>query len=368
MKYSHSRLQLQVIFLMTAAAAGFILLSTVQAQTATVHAVLFYSPTCPHCTFIKGEMLPPLLIKHGSQIQIVEIDVSAKAGQEMYRAAVLALQIPQDRLGVPTLVIGRDVLVGSIEIEAAFPGLIDQYLSAGGVGWPEISGLDTWVASIPAADTPTSVRDTAADRPRWLQNFLRDPTGNFLAVLTLGILLIVLGRSAYLFYTGKVQAQTKALHWLIPVVAVMGIGVASYLAFVETTETAAFCGPIGDCNSVQQSQYAVLFGIIPVGILGIIVYAAILITWTLQVFGPKEWRSYGQFALWLMAIGGTIFSLYLTFLEPFVIGATCIWCITSALLMAVLLWTTTPPGIAAWQSFFETPDDLDQTSISPGPA
>ncbi|WP_287908301.1 vitamin K epoxide reductase family protein [Chloroflexus sp.] len=30
---------------------------------------------------------------------------------------------------------------------------------------------------------------------------------------------------------------------------------------------------------------------------------------------------------------GTLFSLYLTFLEPFVIGATCIWCLLSAITM-----------------------------------
>ena len=37
----------------------------------------------------------------------------------------------------------------------------------------------------------------------------------------------------------------------------------------------------------------------------------------------------------------------LTFLEPFVIGATCAWCLTSAILMAALLWLTTAPGSAA---------------------
>jgi len=34
-----------------------------------------------------------------------------------------------------------------------------------------------------------------------------------------------------------------------------------------------------------------------------------------------------------MAWFGVLFTIYLTFLEPFVIGATCMWCITSAILM-----------------------------------
>jgi len=34
---------------------------------------------------------------------------------------------------------------------------------------------------------------------------------------------------------------------------------------------------------------------------------------------------------------GTLFSMYLTFLEPFVIGATCAWCLTSAVILTLLM-------------------------------
>ena len=40
---------------------------------------------------------------------------------------------------------------------------------------------------------------------------------------------------------------------------------------------------------------------------------------------------------------GLAFSIYLTFLEPFVIGASCAWCLTSAVIMTVLLWLTAVP-------------------------
>ncbi|NQV07202.1 hypothetical protein HQ535_11680 [bacterium] len=46
-------------------------------------------------------------------------------------------------------------------------------------------------------------------------------------------------------------------------------------------------------------------------------------------------------------MGGTAFSIYLTFLEPFVIGATCAWCLTSALVVTGLLWLTASDG---WES------------------
>jgi uncharacterized membrane protein len=43
----------------------------------------------------------------------------------------------------------------------------------------------------------------------------------------------------------------------------------------------------------------------------------------------------------LVAFGGALFSAYLTSLEAWVINAWCIYCITSAILMATLflLWT-----------------------------
>jgi uncharacterized membrane protein len=49
---------------------------------------------------------------------------------------------------------------------------------------------------------------------------------------------------------------------------------------------------------------------------------------------------------------GTLFSIYLTFLEPFVIGATCAWCLTSAIIMTALLWLSITPGKLAFTSLF----------------
>ena len=39
----------------------------------------------------------------------------------------------------------------------------------------------------------------------------------------------------------------------------------------------------------------------------------------------------------LLALTGTLFSAYLTYLEVFVIGALCQWCVASAALMAAAL-------------------------------
>jgi uncharacterized membrane protein len=54
-------------------------------------------------------------------------------------------------------------------------------------------------------------------------------------------------------------------------------------------------------------------------------------------------------ALLAGTVSGVAFSIYLTFLEPFVIGATCAWCLTSAILITVLMWLAAGPGIDSWR-------------------
>jgi uncharacterized membrane protein len=132
------------------------------------------------------------------------------------------------------------------------------------------------------------------------------------------------------------------------VIAVVGIGVAAYLGFVETSGTEAVCGPVGDCNTVQQSQYATIFGI-HIGILGIVGYLALLGAWIVSRVAGGRLADFGSVTALAIAAGGTLFSIYLTFLEPFVIGATCMWCLTSAVAITALFWLTARDGVDAYR-------------------
>jgi Predicted membrane protein len=115
--------------------------------------------------------------------------------------------------------------------------------------------------------------------------------------------------------------------------------VAGYLTFIETTGAPAICGPVGDCQTVQQSEFARLSGIIPVGAVGIAGYGAILAVW---VAAHSKAGARMAPVLPVLALIGVLVSIYLTFLEPFVIGATCLWCLTSAIIMTGLLWLIMP--------------------------
>jgi uncharacterized membrane protein len=59
-----------------------------------------------------------------------------------------------------------------------------------------------------------------------------------------------------------------------------------------------------------------------------------------------------------VALVGTLFSVYLTFLEPFVLGATCAWCLTSAVLQTLLLWLTADPARASLARLRGSPGTL----------
>ena len=368
-----------------------------QNAEAVVRAVLFYSPTCPHCAKVIQEDLPPLFDKYNTQLTIIGIDVSSQQGATLYQTAITQFQIPENRLGVPTLIIDDIVLVGSLEIPEQFPGLVEYYLSQGGVDWPELPGLaDALVvppaeqttehtemstaessaplsptleqASSPQGISPTGTIPATFPTPTptqvapslvlpnghdlsWQENFARDLVGNSLSVFVLlGMLASLIWGFLYFIRAGR-NPTGAHVHWLIPALSLLGMFVAGYLAYVETAQVSAVCGPVGDCNTVQQSEYARLFGILPIGVLGLAGYVMILLAWLGARFGRNGIENLGMLALLGMTIAGTLFSIYLTFLEPFVIGATCAWCLTSAILMTVLMLLSLRPGKSAYLAY-----------------
>lgn len=311
-------------------------MSAAQAAEPVARAILFYSPTCPHCHYVLEEVLPPLQARYGKQLEVQLIDVMQPDGQALYRAAVTTFAIPEERMAVPTLVFDATVLVGSDEIPAQLPGLIEASLAAGGNTWPSIPGLDL------PADGPAAMATVPTS-----STFQRDPLANSLA---LALLLGMVASVVVVAFTVRAPLDRSLAGWrgwAVPLLAIAGMAIAAYLATVEVKGMEAACGPVGDCNAVQQSPYAWLFGVLPVGVLGMLGYVAMLGAWALHQFGAGRLAHWAGLALPALAFVGTLFSIYLTFLEPFVIGATCVWCLSSAALMTALLWLTAPRGQVA---------------------
>jgi uncharacterized membrane protein/thiol-disulfide isomerase/thioredoxin len=346
--------------------------------TPVIHAVLFYRSACSHCQKLTEEVIPPLLEKYGNQLEIFGVDVSSSEGDAIYTTAIRQFHIT--KFGVPTLILGDQVLVGSTEIEERFAGIMEGYFSQGGVDWPNIPGLSEAISGAqeaqaltataptqsselqttpaPASNSPALPSQTATpgilgmhtETSNWLDTFARDPAGNTLSVLVLVGMLASSVWAVTLFRKTNGVSLKGNWAWIIPLLCVIGFGVAGYLAYVETTQTTAVCGPVGDCNTVQQSEYARLFGILPIGVLGLVGYVAIFISWLIARYANDHLADLAVVSIFMMTAFGTLFSIYLTFLEPFVIGATCAWCLTSAILMTTLMLLTVKPAKEALSS------------------
>ena len=138
---------------------------------AVVHAVLFFSPACAHCQKVINDTLMPLFEQYGNQLSMVGIDITRSAGQELFRAALQYFNL--ETSGVPFLVIGDTYIVGSINIPAQFPTMVEEYLAGGGVDWPSIPGLTdtlttaqaTEAAAAPAATPTLSVTPKPTEPP-----------------------------------------------------------------------------------------------------------------------------------------------------------------------------------------------------------
>ncbi len=119
------------------------------------------------------------------------------------------------------------------------------------------------------------------------------------------------------------------------ILVVAGIGIASYLTYVKLFNVAAYCAGVGDCDTVQNSPYAMLLGV-PVAVWGLLSYLALLGLWLVK---RSDWRGLGHLAsqaFFLGALIGVLYSAYLTYLELFVINAICPWCVASAIVMTAL--------------------------------
>ena len=338
----------RIILLLVILACLTIPQSRATGAIAVVRAVLFFSPTCAHCQQVINEDLPPILDQYKDQLQIIGIDTSVQEGAQMYQAAIARFLIPENRRGVPAIIVGDTVLVGTQEIPEQLPGIIEAGLASGGIDWPDIPGFKDFFEAADSQEDQEKVPSPPVEGYSLSERFGRDLSGNIMAVIVLaGMFLSVCLVGITIAKPGS-EKTGRWPSWVIPVLTIIGFMVAAYLSYIEYTQSAAFCGPVGDCNTVQQSPYAILFGIIPIGVVGMLGYILIGITWLIQQYAGENLKIYPAIILWLLAAFGTVFSIYLTILEPFVIGATSAWCITSSIVMTLGLLAATAPALHAW--------------------
>jgi uncharacterized membrane protein len=132
-----------------------------------------------------------------------------------------------------------------------------------------------------------------------------------------------------------------------------GIAVSAYLTLVHYRDDLLVCA-VGGCHTVQKSPYAELYGI-PVAILGLGMFVAMLLLGLLRRLRPEVAET-TTLVISGLALAGTVFTVYLTYLELFVIDAVCQWCVLTALLTWALLLVE---GTLVWRSL-QLPGDWDE--------
>ena len=114
-------------------------------------------------------------------------------------------------------------------------------------------------------------------------------------------------------------------------VTLLGVAVAGYLTYIHYAGIKPLCGKNGgSCEIVQTSEYSKLAGV-PVALIGLIGYVAILAS----LLVPENETS--RLATVAFTVVGFGFSAYLTYREQFSIHRICEWCVSSAVLVTVLM-------------------------------
>jgi uncharacterized membrane protein len=122
----------------------------------------------------------------------------------------------------------------------------------------------------------------------------------------------------------------------IAVLALVGLFVALYLWLHALGYGGAIkCGASGGCETVQTSQWSVFLGL-PVAFYGVIGYGGLLLV-SIAALRPTA-LTQRQWTVLLagLATVGFLFTVYLTYLELFVIHAICRWCVGSAVIITAI--------------------------------
>jgi uncharacterized membrane protein len=145
--------------------------------------------------------------------------------------------------------------------------------------------------------------------------------------------------------------------WAPVVLAAGGVLVSGYLSVKRFTGGSLACSRWEECDVVNNSMYAKFYGV-PVAFIGLAGYLVLmcLAMAALQRQGTTQRR---LLALgFLLALGAFGFSVYLTYLEIYVIEAICTWCVISATLITLL-------AIVGWINLRRTAHNPLDTSPSP---
>jgi uncharacterized membrane protein len=115
------------------------------------------------------------------------------------------------------------------------------------------------------------------------------------------------------------------------IVSLIGLADSIYLTIEHVTGRSVRCTIVAGCSEVLSSQYAVVAGV-PLALVGAAAYFSVFSLATLAAFG---YRSAAKL-LTVLVIAMFLVSLWLIYLQAFVIHAFCQFCLLSATVTTAL--------------------------------
>ena len=123
---------------------------------------------------------------------------------------------------------------------------------------------------------------------------------------------------------------------IVAALALAGIFISLYLTLYKIGIIGELSCSIGSCETVNTSRWSRFLGL-PVAAWGLLFYLDVFAVALLSTFPRVENERALSMVLVVEAAVGVLFSAWLTYLELFVIHAICIWCVTSAVIVTLIL-------------------------------
>jgi uncharacterized membrane protein len=120
------------------------------------------------------------------------------------------------------------------------------------------------------------------------------------------------------------------------VLSLLGLFISAYLYLYKIGRIGMLACGAGGCETVQQSGWSRFAGL-EVSLIGFAGYAALLVVSLASLQPPLAARRWPTTLLSVLAGLGVLFTVYLTYLELFVIHAICRWCVGSAVIIVAIL-------------------------------
>lgn len=121
----------------------------------------------------------------------------------------------------------------------------------------------------------------------------------------------------------------------VAALSLAGLFVATYLYLFKIGKIGTLACGTGACETVQLSPQSRFLGV-EVSLIGILGYAGVLLLALLALQPKYEGPAWPSRLLALGSGLAVLFTVYLTFLELFVIHAVCRWCVTSAVIIIAI--------------------------------